>query len=170
MKALELDSPCSNLDGFARENESNNRFHPAKEPQKCGRSKACIASASPVKVGNRNRIGFLVRCGCFFSPNRPDGQDGHTVAETWLESLWRRLVLALLNQAESEHLIHRTNRKENDYSLNDGMVCWRNGGFDSRAVHQSGGFLVNPACGKRGFDSPPFHHSGNNGFLFFFTL
>lgn len=49
--------------------------------------------------------------------NRPDGQDGHTVAETWPVRLWARLVLALLSQAESEHLIYRTNKKENDSPL-----------------------------------------------------
>ena len=95
MKTFEPYLIRSNLDGFTHENESHNRFHPAKAPQQCGRSKACIAPASPVKAGNRTRIGFLARCGHFFPLNRPDGRDGHTVAETWPESLWRHLVQAV---------------------------------------------------------------------------
>lgn len=163
MNALNLDLPCTNLEGFRHEANRTIRFHPAKESQQCDRSKARITPASPFKVGNRTRNGLKPVAGFSLPLCRPDGQDGHTVAETWPESLRRHMASGVLNRPESDYPIHRPDRKENDCSLNGGGTQW---------THCAGVVQNKPAVKgqPKGELGRTRHHSGNNGFLFSFHV
>ena len=124
---------------------------------------ADVSTERPVKTGNRPRNGLNSRCGVLFPLNRPDGQDGHTESENWLGSLWRRLALALLSQAESENLIHRMNRKEKVSVLSAGNYCGRAVTRWCKSIVALNGSTQNVTAGTC-------QHSGHYAFLFSFTL
>ena len=109
------------------------------------------------------RQGFLSRW-----LSRPDGQDGHTVAETWLESLRRYLALAvrhcgLSHPTEIEHPMPRPNEKKNASSLNGDIASSVRYGSrpETELQIRSRGNASKERKGNRKLQC---HHSENCGF------